>query len=345
MPFFLISDTFADEPIWEVLAEGKPAVIDAVQSAYTRLMSRAAHPMTDGYLTKNLALRECRGLKVLGLLTKPVLGRPPRLHRRGDECECLGDDWIEGYEYRIHRFLKRNPSKAEYRLDRAKKANLRDTRLKTLVYDRDGGCCRYCRSGPLNPKAARAKDRRKFLQYDHVDPDQAATPDGDGLVVACARCNESKGHRTPDEADMALLPVPTDAERDAWAVRGLALFDSADHQPITDETATDHHPDHQPAADSITGVDHDRDVDQNDIGAPAVHPDTGQADHDQPTARPAEGPGRVGKPIVGSSPATPPDRHLPARPSDAPDIYSQRSRTSPGNPGPCPPLPEGRPPT
>lgn len=333
MPYFLTSDTFADEPIWEVLAAGKTAVIDALQAAHQRLMSRASHTMTDGYLTQQVALRECRTRKTLMLLTTPVLGRPPRVHRRGDECECLGDDWIDGYEYRIHKFLKRNPSKAEYKLDRAKKANLRDNRLKQLVFDRDGGCCRYCRSGPLSPKAGRAKDRRKFLQYDHIDPDKAATPDGEGLVVACGRCNESKGHRTPDEADMVLLPEPTDDERAAWQARGLALFHPADHVSITDESATDHQQDHQQTADSITDTDHRTDhhpnTDPTDIPAAAVHPDPVTSDHDHHTAGPAEGPGRVGQPPSGGHTPSQQDKALPPRTSDAPDIYHQRSRTQP----------------
>ncbi|MCE7008750.1 hypothetical protein LWC34_38955 [Kibdelosporangium philippinense] len=333
MPYFLTSDTFADEPIWEVLAGGKTAVIDALQAAHQRLMSRASHTMTDGYLTQQVALRECRTRKVLTLLTTPVLGRPPRVHQRGDECECLGESWIEGYDFRIHRFLKRNPSKAEYKLDRAKKANLRDARLKALVHDRDGGCCRYCRSGPLSPKAGRAKDRRKFLQFDHVDPDQAATPDGEGLVVACGRCNESKGHRTPDEADMVLLPAPTEDERAAWQARGLMLFDPADQQPIIDEPASDQQHDQKPAADSIMDNDHDSDANHSNIGAAAVRPDTDNTDHDHRTAEPAEGPARVGQPLSHGSLPSQQDRPLPPRPSEAPDIYHQRSR-HPASPAP-----------
>src|SRR5690606_10030604 len=128
----------------------------------------------------------------------------------GDECPCLGTaPWIDGYAYRIHNFLKRNPSKREYDLDKAKKADLRDARLKALVLKRDGGCCRYCGSGPLERKAVRAKDRRRVLTFDHVDPDRAAGEDGANLVVCCGRCNDEKGARTPDEADMVLLPEPT----------------------------------------------------------------------------------------------------------------------------------------
>jgi hypothetical protein len=64
---------------------------------------------------------------------------------------------------------------------------------------RRGGHVCGCRGEwlPLSPKADRSRDRRKVLQYDHVDPDHAARPDGKGLVVACGACNEYKGHRNP----------------------------------------------------------------------------------------------------------------------------------------------------
>lgn len=64
------------------------------------------------------------------------------------------------------------------------------------VYERDGFVCRYC--GAV-----------EWLSVDHVIPrcngggDEAAS-----LVVACRSCNSRKGGRTPDQAGMALRPVP-----------------------------------------------------------------------------------------------------------------------------------------
>lgn len=336
MPYWLESDTFADDPAWQVLAAGNLDRLDALQAAYARLKSKASHLLTDGYLTEQTALQYCRGRRpLLELLCTPVLERAPMVHRRGDECDCLGDTWIDGFDYRVHAFLRRNPSRAEYNRNRAQKADLRDARLKSMVYTRDGGSCRYCRSGPLSPKAGRSRDRRKALSYDHVDPDQPAGPDGAGLVVACARCNEHKGRRTPDEADMRLLPVPGDAERAAWHARGLALYDPEDHAPITDESPTKQQHDADPVSDPITDPDGDPEADRNDNTTPPVSAQTTDHQPEQPPAWSAkgDGQGRVGSPDPG--PPSPPRRYVQqARPAGAPDIYHRRSRASP------PPLPE-----
>jgi len=59
--------------------------------------------------------------------------------------------------------------------------------LKAVVFTRDGYRCMYCGS-------------RKDLQLDHIKPviyGQEDTPEN--MVTACARCNLSKGCRTPEE--------------------------------------------------------------------------------------------------------------------------------------------------
>lgn len=335
MPFALISDTFADDPIWEVLAGEHRGRRESIKIGWVDSMTEASRHRTDGYLTREMAQR-CAGARawVIEALTTAVLGRPPRWHQQGDECPCLGaDDWQPGYAYRIHKFLKRNPSRAENDLNRQQKADLRDARLKALVYARDGGCCRYCGSGPLSPKAGRSKDRRKILQFDHVDPDAPAGADGANLVVACARCNEHKGHRTPAEADMVLLPAPADPE--ALRARDLVLLDPEqapiNHRPISDESATDHRSasdsdgdpisDHQPADDTV------------EIDNTTTHVRLKQEEQqpDQRVAPPAKGLGWVGHRPDGAAPAQPPNQ-LPARPPEAPDIYHRRSRAAPQNP-------------
>lgn len=335
MPYWLESDTFADDPVWEVLAGGNADRVDQLQAAYARLKAKASHILSDGYLTAETALRYARGRRhLLELLCRAVLDRPPLLHRPGDECDCLGEaPWVDGYAFRIHAFLRRNPSRSEYNRNRAQRADLRDPRLKTAVYARDAGCCRYCRSGPLSPKAGRSRDRRKVLTYDHVDPDHPAGPDGTGLVVACDRCNTHKGHRTPAEADMVLLPEPTIAQRVAWERRGLALYDPADHAPdqeqdhrrITDETATDHRHDGDPITDRTSDPNSDRDPDPNDDPGPPVRPDHDEHRDDQraPWSGKGAGAGRGGDPAV---PATDRRPEQPARPASAPDIYTRRSR-------------------
>lgn len=345
MPFFLLSDTYADDPIWDVLAGGRAALRVAIKASYADLMSKASHLKTNGYLTRSLALQYCGGQKrVLDALTRSVLDRPPRLHRRGDECECLaGAEWIDGFDFRLHQFLKRNPSKREYDRNRAQRADLRDSRLKALVYERDGGCCRYCRSGPLSPKAGRAKDRRRVLQYDHVDPDQAAGADGANFVVACARCNEFKGARTPDEADMVLLPLPTDAERVEWAARadGVRLDRPVvDHRQNRDRSATDHQHDGDPVADPNGDPPNGSSTRDGDSAGDDARPDQGNTNDNHPAARPAKGPGWGGQPRPGDTPPTTIREaadQQPGRPPAHPDIYTGRSRSTP------PTTPDGRP--
>jgi 5-methylcytosine-specific restriction endonuclease McrA len=350
MPFFLTGDEYADDPRWETLAvqkhgrDGKPLpkgprlTIDALMSTHTRLKSKASHLKTDGYLTEGTALKYATSPRVLQALTVPVLDRPPLLHLKGDSCECLGDGWIEGFTYRLHKFLKRNPSRKEYDRNRAQKRDLEDTRLRALVYQRDGGCCRYCRSGVLNKKSGRFKDRRKVLQFDHVDPDQPAGPNGENFVVACGRCNEFKGRRLPHEADMVLLPVPTDKQRELWAHRGLLMvFDlELDHSTIKPASTSGStagvdpgvDPPVDPAVDPQTTAS---DEPGNNTRA-QPHPDQAQHQQEQPAPRRGKGPGRVGEPPTGGRagpPRQPEWTGQPARTSGEPDIYHGRSRAAP----------------
>jgi hypothetical protein len=156
MPFFLLTDTHADDQIWDVLAGGRPATRLAIKAAYVDLMSKASHLKTNGYLTHALALQYCGHKRVLDALTRSVLDRPPRLHRRGDECECLaGAEWIDGYEYRLHAFLKRNPSKREYDRNRAQKADLRSSTTGTAAAAATAAAARSA-PRPAAPRTAAA---------------------------------------------------------------------------------------------------------------------------------------------------------------------------------------------
>ncbi|WP_320067881.1 HNH endonuclease [Micromonospora sp. RTGN7] len=341
MPYWLETDTFHTEPVWEVLAGGVADLIDALQSALCRLKSTSASVMSDGYLTEGMALQQCRGRKkILGLLTTGVLDQPPLLHRQGDECECLGDGWITGYVYRIHGFSKRNPNRREYNRNRAQKADLRDARLKALVYTRDGGCCRYCGSGPLSPKSGRAKDPRKRIHYDHVDPDQPAGANAENFVLACKRCNEHKGHRLPGEADMVLLPIPTPEQAAHMRTRAQVLHDlptDADQKPNTDETTPNHDHDQKPIADRTDEpiTEHDRNRNADPTPPVRLNPDTTTTAVMTNHRAAGSGLGRGGEPEVTPSPPAPrtPWSHQPARSPEHPDIYHRRSRA----PGPTDP--------
>lgn len=337
-----MSDNVGNDPRWMVLADGKPTLADALLAAYTRMHGESSHHMHDGYLTQHEALDACRGrARTLDLLCKTVLGRPPLLHRQGDTCaakNCLdaSGPWVEGFAFRLCGFSKRNPNRAERDRNEAQKADSRDARLREMVYDRDGGCCRYCRSGPLRKKGmGRAKDRRRALQFDHIDPDRAAGPDGANYVTACARCNEEKGHRTPDEAGMTLLPEPTDAERAAWTARGELLRDPGDRVDNAPDNAHDNPPDNPPdnAHAVVGGVVHVAvpTGSPGDNSAGEVRLQVGPQPQPQPAAALSEGSGsgRVGQPPVGPLATF---STQPARPAEAPDIYHRRSR-APAHPG------------
>lgn len=342
MPYFLTSDTAGGDPRFWTLAAGRPALVDRLQAAWMRLHAWTSHHRHNGYLTHAQALQLCHGrLDTLDLLCTPVLGERPLLHRRGDRCDgknCIDSSppWTEGFEYRLCEFSKRNPTRAENDRHQAQKADSRDTRLKNEVYERDAGCCRYCRSGPLRRKGmARARDRRRVLQYDHVDPDQAAGPDAANYVVACARCNEYKGHRTPDEAGMTLLPEPTDSERAEWSERAETLFN------LPDDGSRDNDNDNAPDNDQDNAHDKQHGCHSR---SPDGCPD-GTCTGDNPTAQPCpapgetpapqatnstfegSGPGRVGQPrVVPESPPVSGPGRQPIRGPDAPDIYHRRSR-------------------
>lgn len=65
------------------------------------------------------------------------------------------------------------------------------------IFRRDGMRCQYC--GTQHPP----------LTVDHVIPRSRGGNDTwENLTTACIRCNNRKGNRTPDEADMRLLAPP-----------------------------------------------------------------------------------------------------------------------------------------
>lgn len=108
--------------------------------------------------------------------------------------------------YQIHDFHQINPAatkvKANREWDRRRKDLLSDSDLLERVRSRDENRCRYC-GDPVDWHNRRGP---RGGQYDHVQP-RGANSD-DNIVVACQRCNNMKGNRTPEEANMPLLPPP-----------------------------------------------------------------------------------------------------------------------------------------
>lgn len=131
-------------------------------------------------------------------------------HAPGHECErCpavrpgtyLYHDWYSmGYD-RGH----------QVKVKREKAKELKNRELIARVWARDCidpakpniGRCRYCAT-ELHKKDTRSPDGP---QMDHVDPTKAAGVEN--VALACGPCNRKKAQRTPEAADMKLLPAPS----------------------------------------------------------------------------------------------------------------------------------------
>ncbi len=67
------------------------------------------------------------------------------------------------------------------------------------IYTRDAYICQYCDT----------KFTTRDLTLDHVLPvSQGGKKDWTNIVTACRSCNQKKGNRTPEQADMPLLKRP-----------------------------------------------------------------------------------------------------------------------------------------
>ncbi len=134
-----------------------------------------------------------------------ALIRAGLIHRSTDTCVCLTKrDFVwPGKGYVVHDWLDYNPSRDENEVERAKRAELRDSALRAAVRARDLSRCRYC-ARQLNPKARNGSDDVKET-LDHVDPLIAAG--ADNLVLACKSCNSAKRNRTPEQALMPVIPL------------------------------------------------------------------------------------------------------------------------------------------
>lgn len=171
------------------------------------LLTWASAENSDGFVPSFIAdmFVPARALK---RLLRTRFDRQPLLHQLGEdgnppECRCLeGRPWPADMTFALHDFLDRNPSRSENDVHKAKRNELRNAKLKRVVRDRDRDMCRYC--GKHCSHSDRTSD--DGLTFDHVDPEVA---DGiNNLVVACRGCNNRKNKRTPEQADMALLPAP-----------------------------------------------------------------------------------------------------------------------------------------
>jgi len=240
MAWLRLDDGLDDDPIILNVSRSRGEA-DRVLGILTAMMLYAARHLTDGFLPELIFREHVRSKRLREAFTRPPGGGTALLHRRGDQCECLeGRQWpATGADYAIHHYLKSNPTRDEYDVQRAKQAELRDRELLAAVRRRDGDCCRYC------GRETRWADRRSGfgMVLDHIDPTLAAG--AANLVVACRSCNSRKGNRTPLAAGMDLLPAmgdcapdPTNDETNDETNDQInrSTTDTTTHAPVRDGT-------------------------------------------------------------------------------------------------------------
>ncbi|WP_290055640.1 HNH endonuclease [Amycolatopsis solani] len=222
--------------------------INAALGHFMQLLTWVSGERSDGFVTADIVELFGTAATTRRLL-RARFGRQPLLHQLDEhgkppECACLdGREWKPDYEFVIHDYLDRNPSRSENDVKKAKDRELRDPKLKAAVRLRDADTCRYC--GKTCKHSDRVSD--DGLTYDHVDPEIAGGMAN--LVVACRGCNRRKGRRTPFQANMILLDLPTPAPAtvagpDAGsgaspvATAGAAVAPAADHSDVREGAST-----------------------------------------------------------------------------------------------------------
>lgn len=308
MSWLRLDDGFDNDPAIVGIARTRVEA-DRFLGIIAALMLYCARHRTDGFVPALIVREHLRSTRLLQLLTDPPTG-PGLLHPPGADCECLGGRmWPATGDFYVHHYLQFNPTRDEYDLASAKRAELRDRELHTAIRRRDHDHCRYC-----NVATSHA-DRRssRGLVFDHVDPAIAAG--AANLVVACRQCNSVKGNRTPAAAGMTLLPpwlqpTPDDS---SWSARS-SLGEDGTSRPVPVEAPTSWQ-----TNDTTNNTTSDIASDPTTDASP-VRDGTGRApDLSQPDAGPA-GPGGHRDPI-GPVPPRPSSQH--------PDPYRRTAITGP----------------
>lgn len=82
------------------------------------------------------------------------------------------------------------------------------------IFRRDGGKCMYC--GRMAPKVT--------LELEHIIPkSRGGTSAWENLVASCRECNQKKGDRLPEEANMKLIrrPLPISIHTNKYLLREI----------------------------------------------------------------------------------------------------------------------------
>ena len=176
----------------------------AALGVWTLAGAKCQEALSDGVVSLEtlvaLTLNAEVALHAAGLLVEAGLW-----HSSGHACDRCKQpprgSWV------FHDWFQMRYSKGlDVRIDRGKRAELKDRKVTDAVWLRDrlaaprlGGevqaSCRYC--GKTVTRQVRAD-----WQYDHVDPLRFIG--AENIVIACKACNKQKMQRTPQEAGMVL---------------------------------------------------------------------------------------------------------------------------------------------
>lgn len=159
------------------------------------------------------SLAHCQRFLTDGVIGNASLRGLRNYSQKRRECIVSAGLWDETpHGIHIHDYLQWNDTREQvlHARESGKRRTLllRDSDLRQQIRDRDGDHCRYCW------QVVRWNDRKSPLgaTYDHVDPLKGNLLEN--LVVSCRSCNCRKGKRTPEEAQMPLLPPRSKSDLD-----------------------------------------------------------------------------------------------------------------------------------
>ncbi len=184
MPWFPVDDAFHSHP------KARKAGDEAI-GLWARAGAYCMAYLTDGFVADWWVKGQPKGLVKARRLIEA------ELWRRGEK------DGESGYYFHDWKAeCTKGNILADRRANAARQEVARNPQLRAAIRARDGDACRYCgtpvewhnRRGPTGGT------------YDHVIPNGGTTIAN--LVVCCRGCNSRKGRRTPEQAGMALRPVP-----------------------------------------------------------------------------------------------------------------------------------------
>ncbi len=211
--FFQVDDQLPSSKkhrsLTELALAGDPNGFAAI-GMWTMLGAQVQATLTDGVVSRADVLRVVLNVGLaeqwIGLLVDVGL-----LHGHGHDCPRC--DAVDPESWIFHDWWALGYDKAaQVSVTRLKMKELKNAEIINAVWARDcrdpakptQAYCRYC-SKVVKRKDTRSKPGDR-AQLDHVDPTVATG--ARNIVVACGDCNRKKGRRTPEQADMTLLPAP-----------------------------------------------------------------------------------------------------------------------------------------